>query len=102
MTGNHRQPSILLRGGELRHGFDAIFGIHMYRAHEPARFIRTDRQDCQLERPTALADRAEFRMERSIAGEKNRVLSGSQRPSAPQSPIAAAESPAGKVLRRNA
>ena len=71
MTGNHRQPSTLLRGGKLRYGFDAVLGIHMYGTHEPARFIRTNRQDCQLERPTAFADSTEFGMERSIAGEKN-------------------------------
>src|SRR5204863_8759082 len=93
-TGNHCKAVTVLNVREIRHSFNAIFRVHMYATHEPARFISANRQDRHAEGAATFDNADEFRVERRIATEKDRMLTGSQGPAAPQSSIAAAEGPA--------
>src|SRR2546423_3230768 len=102
VRSSHDQPATRLCVGEVGHRVDAVVGIHMYSAHEPARLVRSDWKNGQIKGAAALTDLRELGMQSCVTGKVQRVIGRTKCPARPQCSIASTERPAGKVLGGNA
>ena len=99
---------IVMHGGLARAGdvtrairHHRVVGVHVDCLHEPPRVVSADRKHDEIERTGLLADRAELRMQRSVAREIHPRAVRDDRPAAPQRVTAIAHAARAEVLRRN-
>jgi hypothetical protein len=68
-------------------GFRGVLGAHVYGRHEPARFVCSNRKQCQARRSKSLPDASEMIAESRVSREINDAVRRFNHISAPQSPI---------------
>ena len=86
---------------DLAHGAQGLFRIHMHYAHEPARFIGTDRQRGQINATEALADIGQILGVTEIAAEKEPQARLLDNPGTPERLVGVPGRARAPVLDRN-
>jgi hypothetical protein len=102
MGSSYDQRLTLLRRFQLIDRLQAVGGVHVNGAYEPAWLVRSNRKNCDVEGTAPRGYRSEFGMEAGIPREEQCVGWGAQRPTTPERAIALAERSAGKMLGWNA
>jgi len=74
--------------------------IHVHGLHEPTRLVRTDRQQCEINRAEPLSYVAEERGVRTVACEEYARGARSDRKSTPQRAVSIQRIPRGEMMRR--
>ena len=91
---------MLSRRFEIQVRLHRLRRIHVNGLHEPARLVRADRQQRQIDRAEPLPDVAEEGRIRGVAGEIDARAAGRQHEAAPQRAVSIERRPRGEVLRR--
>jgi len=80
--------------------FESVFGVHVHGRHEPARLVRSNRQEGDARRSEALADPREVRAEGGVGREIRHPEIGLDHITRPERAVAVGQSAAGEVEGR--